>query len=82
MLVVLRVCRVMSEIERTLRRLASTPHTKCSKGKVEGYKFEIQQILNILNATTTLSDDDVGNSVSAVRDQFCGVNTAADNGTS
>ena len=40
----------MGEIERTLRRVASTPGTKYSKEKVESNKLEIEQILGDLSA--------------------------------
>ena len=40
----------MCEIERILRRGASTPHTGYDKGKVEGHRLEIQEILSTINA--------------------------------
>jgi len=43
----------MSEIERTLRRGANTPHTKYNKDKTEGHKLEIQEILDTLNAPSS-----------------------------
>lgn len=49
----------MNEIERTLRRTASTPHTKFNREQVEGLKLEIQQILGVLNAAATLPDDNI-----------------------
>jgi len=39
----------MDEIERTLRRAASTPCIKHNKGKAKGQKIKIQEILNTLN---------------------------------
>ena len=41
--------RVTSEIERTLRRGTGTPHAKYNKGKAEGHKLEIQEILDTLS---------------------------------
>jgi hypothetical protein len=40
----------MGEIERTLKRVASTPGTKYSKEKVESNKLEIERILGDLFA--------------------------------
>ena len=40
----------MGEIERTLRRVASTPGTNYSKEKVKSNKLEIDQILGDLSA--------------------------------
>jgi len=42
--------RLTRELERTLRRGANSPQTKYNKEKVEGYKLEIQQILQALHA--------------------------------
>ena len=48
--------RIICEIERTLRRGASTPHTGYNKDKVEGHRLEIQEILGTLNAPNSPSD--------------------------
>ncbi|KAF9789484.1 kinase-like domain-containing protein [Thelephora terrestris] len=50
--------RVMGEIERTIRRTTSTPHSKYKREAFEGYKLEIQQTLTTLGATVTLPSDD------------------------
>lgn len=42
--------RVMLRVEASLRRVASTPHTKYNQRKFEGYVQEIQQILSTLSA--------------------------------
>ena len=39
----------MDEIERTLRRAASTPCIKHNKGKVKGQKIKIQETLDTLD---------------------------------
>ena len=41
--------RVIFEIERTLRRGTSMPHIKYNKYKIEGYKREVQEILDTLD---------------------------------
>ena len=53
--------RITLEIERTLRRGASTPKVKYDKGKIEKYKSEIQDILDDLNrpSLSTNGDNDV-----------------------
>ena len=48
--------RVTKEIERTLRRGASTPRTKHNKGKIEGQKLKIQELRNTLNAPSAPLD--------------------------
>ena len=48
----------MCEIERTLRRGTGTPHIKYDKGKFEGHKREIQEILAILNTPSSYLDED------------------------
>ena len=47
----------MCEIERTLRRGASTPHTGYNKDKTEGHKLEIREILDALNVPSSLPDE-------------------------
>ena len=49
--------RVISEIERALKRGASMPHVKYNKGKVEEHKLEIQRILANLNAPSSNVDE-------------------------
>jgi len=49
--------RVMCEIERTLGRGAGIPHIKHSKGKAERHKREIQDILDILKASSSCPDE-------------------------
>lgn len=44
--------RVTSEIERALSRV-NPPHTNYNKEEIEGYRSEIQQILDILYAQNT-----------------------------
>lgn len=39
----------MSGLERTLGREANVPHIKYNKGKVEGHKLGVQEILGTLN---------------------------------
>jgi len=41
--------RVLCEIERALRRGASTPHTKHGKENIEGHMLEINQILGVIS---------------------------------
>ena len=43
----------MCEIERTLRRLASTPHDKYNKEKAESHKLEVQRLLEIIAVPNT-----------------------------
>ena len=43
----------MCEIERTLGRGAGIPHIRHSKGKAEGHKREIEEILGTLNASSS-----------------------------
>jgi len=45
----------MCEIERTLKRGATTPHIAYRKEEVEGHKLEIQEILSVLTATAAES---------------------------
>ena len=40
--------RAIREIERTLRRGASTPRVEYDKAKIEEHKLEIQRILDVL----------------------------------
>lgn len=47
--------RVFGEAVQTLRRGANTPRIKHEGGKIDGYKLEIQKILNALNAPTSPS---------------------------
>ena len=49
--------RIMCEIERILRRGASTPHNGYSKDKVGGHKLKIQEILDTLNAPSSPLDE-------------------------
>jgi len=46
LLTVLTNYRLILEIERALRRRASTPHSKYNKREVEGHKLKIREILN------------------------------------
>ena len=48
--------RVTREIERTLRRGASTPHTKHNKESVEGHMLEIERILGALTSLSSPLD--------------------------
>ena len=41
--------RVLREIERALRRGASTPHTKHEKENIEGHMLEINRILGAIS---------------------------------
>ena len=51
--------RVICEIERTLRRGASTPRMEYGKSKIERHKLEIQETLNVLNMqNSSLGGDD------------------------
>ena len=52
--------RVMCEIERTLRRGTSMPDIMYNKGKVEGYRLEIQDILGALNVLGSPSGENLG----------------------
>jgi len=47
----------MCKIERTLRRGGSTPHARFHKGKVEGHKFQIQQMIGVLAAPSSSLDE-------------------------
>lgn len=49
----------MRDIERTLRRGASTPQTRSSKGKIEKHVLEVQQLLDTLNALGSLPDENL-----------------------
>jgi len=46
----------MCGIERTLGRGANVPHVKYNKGKVEGHKLEVQEILGTLNTPSSPLD--------------------------
>ena len=76
----------MNEIERTLRRTASTPDTKFDQEKIGGLKLELRQILGVLNATATLPDDNAvvesANKVLEVGLRGPVVTSAADSGAS
>lgn len=52
--------RVTLEIERALRRGASTPQAKYDMGKIEKYKSEIQDALDHLNRPSPSSNEDNG----------------------
>ena len=43
-------------MERILRRVASAPHTKYNKDKIEGHKLEIQEILGTFNTQNSPLD--------------------------
>lgn len=49
----------MHEIERALRRGASTPHTKYNKEKIENHILEVQQLLDTLNAQSSAPDENL-----------------------
>ena len=51
-----KTSRLTCEIERTLRRGASTPHTKYDKEKVKDHKLEIQRILTTLTTPNLALD--------------------------
>ena len=76
----------MNEIERTLRRTASTPDTKFDQQKIGGLKLELRQILGVLGATATLPDDNavVESATKVVEDGLHGpvVASAAESGAS
>ena len=73
----------MSEIERVLRRVASTPDTKYNKDRVEGHKLEIQRLLAVIDAAITLPSNDSVD-IPATQDQVGEVTTtsAAESGMS
>lgn len=73
----------MSEIERVLRRVASTPDTKYNKDKVQGHKLEIQRLLAVIGAAITLPSNDSVD-IPATQDQVGEVTTtsAAESGMS
>lgn len=50
----------MCEIERTLGRGAGIPHIRHSKGKAEGHKREIEEILGTLNASSSHPEENPG----------------------
>ena len=52
-LTILNDLRAMLKIERTLRRGASTPHTRYNKEKIENHVQEVQQLLASLNAQSS-----------------------------
>jgi len=49
----------MCEIELTLRRGANLPRIEYGRNKVEEYKLEIQEILNVLNAPSSSLDENL-----------------------
>jgi len=49
--------RVTGEIERTLRRGANMPRVKHNRGKVEGHRLKVQEILDTLNAPSAPPDE-------------------------
>ena len=51
--------RIMRGIEQTLRRGASTPHTKYNTKRVEGHMLEIQQILATLSVLGSSTGDNL-----------------------
>ena len=51
--------RVIRETERVLRRGASMPVIEYNKGKIEGYKLEVQGILITLGAPRSLLDENL-----------------------
>jgi len=50
----------MCEIELTLRRGANLPRIEYGKDKLEEHKLEIQEILNVLNASSSPHDENFG----------------------
>jgi len=50
----------MCKIELTLRRGAYLPCIEYRKDKVEEYKLEIQEMLNVLNAPSSPLDENLG----------------------
>ena len=64
--------RAMCGIERTLRRGAGTPHIRYNKGKVDGYKREIQEILGALNPPSSYPDEEPNMGELALRLAFVG----------
>lgn len=57
--ILLNNSRVICEIERALRRGASTPRMEYGKSKIERHKLEIQETLNVLNMqNSSLGGDD------------------------
>ena len=77
----------MCEIERILRRGASTPHAGYNKEKVEGYKLGIQEVLGILNASNspfdgTLNASEHSTSLAPIDSHHTATASVSESGTS